>query len=83
MINLKADTILSKGCRTKRKAIEAAKIPLRSPASGRKYAAAYYNIRIKKTWHQQLKRMHLRIIQNVKISPREDCSLSHSFCRQD
>ena len=48
MINLKADTILSKGCRTKRKAIEAAKIPLRSPASGRKYAAAYYNIRIKK-----------------------------------
>ena len=48
MINLKADTILSKGCRTKRKAIEAAKIPLRSPASGRKYAAAYYNIGMKK-----------------------------------
>ena len=48
MINLKADTILSKGCRTKRKAIEAAKIPLRSLASGRKYAAAYNNIRNEK-----------------------------------
>ena len=48
MANLKADTILSKGCRTKRKAIEAAKIPLRSLASGRKYAAAYNNIRNEK-----------------------------------
>ena len=48
MMNLKADTILSKGCRTNRKTTEAAKIPLMFPATGRKYAAAYNNIRNEK-----------------------------------
>ena len=38
--NLKADTILSKGCRTKRKAMDEAKVVLRESASGRKKAAA-------------------------------------------